>query len=132
MRSPRANHNDSTDDALDPALCITNPKRRRRRSQKRPPSPSDITFSADSVEFGKIFDFSAHDNKRSRSPASSMLSSSTGHSPVFEKTQGKYPALDNINSLSYNVTQWADAIEMKLATYGPSIVRPKVSPPPVL
>jgi hypothetical protein len=43
--------------------------------------------------------------------------------------QGKYPALDKISS--HNVSQWAAEIDMKLAPFGPSIVRPKQLPPSV-
>ena len=52
------------------------------------------------------------------------------HRAAPEKPQGKYPALHKISS--HNVSQWADGIDMTLAPYGPSIVRPKQLPPPVL
>ena len=47
-----------------------------------------------------------------------------------EKSKSKYPALDKISA--HNVSQWAAEIDMKLAPFGPSIVRPKQLPPPVL
>jgi hypothetical protein len=88
------------DDTHEPAVVTMSQKRRRRRSPKRSHSPSDITASAESVAFDKLFDYS-------EALPSSGSSPSTEQSPVFafmlraapEKShQGKYPALDKISS----------------------------------
>lgn len=89
------------------------------------PIESLLSLKCSSIEPSHSLDISMPVSDQDISATVLMLKTSSSKS-----SSSKHPILDNINS--QNLTQWIAASEMKLAKYGPGLVRPLHVPSPVL